>query len=112
MHGLVERFNQSLKKMLHRFADQEKPDWAKLLPYLLFAVREVPQFLTGFGFIIGKGKVKPVATKAQVRSLLGLAGYYCRFIPNLSTIAAHLTNLTKKNTPNKISRPLSLLKGI
>ncbi|MGH0129835.1 UNVERIFIED_CONTAM: hypothetical protein FKN15_039794 [Acipenser sinensis] len=45
------------------------------------------------GFIMGKGKIKPLVskvqvlldrsaptTKAQVRSLMGLAGYYRRFI--------------------------------
>ncbi|MGH0125867.1 UNVERIFIED_CONTAM: hypothetical protein FKN15_074287 [Acipenser sinensis] len=46
--GLVERFNQTLKQMLRRFVNQEQKHWAKLLPYLMFAVREVPQSSTGF----------------------------------------------------------------
>ncbi|XP_058869672.1 uncharacterized protein LOC131720990 [Acipenser ruthenus] len=46
--GLVERFNQTLKHMLRRFVSQEQKHWATLLPYLLFAVREVPQSSTGF----------------------------------------------------------------
>ncbi|MGH0149802.1 UNVERIFIED_CONTAM: hypothetical protein FKN15_016115 [Acipenser sinensis] len=46
--GLVERFNQTLKSMLRRFVTQEQKHWASLLPYLLFAVREVPQSSTGF----------------------------------------------------------------
>ncbi|MGH0117755.1 UNVERIFIED_CONTAM: hypothetical protein FKN15_039051 [Acipenser sinensis] len=46
--GLVERFNQTLKQMLRRFVDQEQKHWAKLLPFLMFAVREVPQSSTGF----------------------------------------------------------------
>ncbi|MGH0185230.1 UNVERIFIED_CONTAM: hypothetical protein FKN15_017326 [Acipenser sinensis] len=46
--GLVERFNQTLKAMLRRFVNQEQKHWASLLPYLLFAVREVPQSSTGF----------------------------------------------------------------
>ena len=45
--GLVERFNQTLKTMLRKTAKEEK-DWDKLLPYLLFAYREVPQASTGF----------------------------------------------------------------
>ena len=35
----------------------------------------------------------------DVRSFLGLAGYYRRFIPQFAKIAAPLTNLTRKNTP-------------
>ena len=46
--GLVERFNQTLKSMLRKSATQEGKDWDKLLPYLLFAYREVPQASTGF----------------------------------------------------------------
>ena len=46
--GLVERFNQTLKSMLRKAAVQEGKDWDKLLPYVLFAYREVPQASTGF----------------------------------------------------------------
>ena len=34
----------------------------------------------------------------EVRSFLGLAGYYCRFVQNFSKITTHLTNLTTKAT--------------
>ena len=46
--GLVERFNQTLKSMLRKAATDEGKDWDKLVPYLLFAYREVPQASTGF----------------------------------------------------------------
>ena len=46
--GLIERFNQTLKTMLRKTAVEEGKDWDKLLPYLLFAYREVPQDSTGF----------------------------------------------------------------
>ena len=46
--GLVERFNQTLKAMLRKTVTEEGKDWDKLLPYVLFAYREVPQVSTGF----------------------------------------------------------------
>ena len=42
------------------------------------------------------------STKRQIKSFLGLAGFYRRFIPNFSSIASPLTDLTKKNRPNSI----------
>ena len=46
--GLVERFNQTLKQMLKKLIDGEGREWHKLIPYVLFAYREVPQSSTGF----------------------------------------------------------------
>ena len=46
--GLVERFNKTLKSMLRKVVDTEGKNWDKLIPYLLFAYREVPQASTGF----------------------------------------------------------------
>ena len=46
--GLVERFNQILRSMLRKVADEEGKDWDKFIPYLLFAYREVPQASMGF----------------------------------------------------------------
>jgi hypothetical protein len=39
---------------------------------------------------------KPPRTVHQVRSFLGLAGYYHRFIPNFSKIAKPIMDLLKK----------------
>jgi hypothetical protein len=41
-------------------------------------------------------------TKKQVRSFLGLAGFYRKFIPNFSAVAIPLSDLTKKGQPNKV----------
>lgn len=46
--GLVERFNQTLVQMLHKFVCDTGSDWDQWLPYILFAYREVPQTSTGF----------------------------------------------------------------
>ena len=46
--GLAERFNQTLKAMLKKAVSEDGKDWDCLIPYLLFAYREVPQSSTRF----------------------------------------------------------------
>ncbi|KAI4904670.1 hypothetical protein NFI96_001896 [Prochilodus magdalenae] len=53
------------------------------------------------GYVIGNGIIKP-RFKTQVRSFLGMAGWYRRFVPNFSIRAVALIDLTRKNSPNKI----------
>ena len=45
---LGERFNQTLKAMLRKTTLSGERSWDKLLPYILFAYRKVPQASTGF----------------------------------------------------------------
>ncbi len=64
------------------------------------------------GFQVGRGLIRPQekkvtailsapqpTTKTQVRAFLGLAGYYRCFIPNFSSLASPLTDLTRKGQP-------------
>ncbi|KAI2646018.1 Retrovirus-related Pol polyprotein [Labeo rohita] len=66
-------------------------------------------------FQVGRGLIRPQQrkveailnaplprTKTQVRAFLGLAGYYRCFIPNFSTLASPLTDLTRKGQPEKV----------
>lgn len=41
-------------------------------------------------------------TKKQIMSFLGTASYYRKFVPNFSTVAKPLTDLTRKNSPRMI----------
>jgi len=67
------------------------------------------------GHRIGSGKVSPddvkveaikqfpsPRTKKQIRSFLGLAGYYRKFIPQYATLAAPLSDLTRKSAPEVV----------
>lgn len=68
------------------------------------------------GHVVGNGEVRPEqsklqaveqfpvpSTKKQVRTFLGLTGYYRKFIPDYANVAAPLTDLTKKSAPNRVA---------
>ena len=68
------------------------------------------------GHVVSRGVIRPElskmeaiqafsqpATKKQVRALLGITGYYRKYIPNCSTLAVPLTVLTKKNRLTKVT---------
>ena len=67
------------------------------------------------GHVIGDGRVRPdpqklqavveypcPVTKKDVRVFFGLVGYYRRFIPSFASLAAPLTDLTRKKQPEKV----------
>ena len=47
-NGMVERFNGTLKNMLHKLIADKPHTWDKLIPAVLFAFREIPNTTTGY----------------------------------------------------------------
>jgi hypothetical protein len=70
--------------------------------FWLDTVKFLGHTISGDGISVDPSKVqevmdwKPPVTVHQIRRFLGLAGYYCRFIPDFSKIAKPMTELLKK----------------
>lgn len=107
----VSDHKMHLRQLLHTLRNEKL--YAKLSK-CEFWLREV-QFL---GHVVNENGIKVDPSKVEaimkwdspkspteVRSFLGLAGYYRRFIQDFSKIATPLTKLTRKNVPFKWGDP-------
>ncbi|GJW97843.1 putative reverse transcriptase domain-containing protein [Tanacetum coccineum] len=74
--------------------------------FWLREVQLVGHVINGNGIYVDPSKIEAVKnwkaprTPTEIRSFLGLAGYYCWFIENFSKIAKSLTILTQKSLPD------------
>src|SRR5688572_10771461 len=56
--GLVERWNQTFKKMIHHVIIDNPRRWHKIIPFAVWAVREVPNSTTGIApYMLVYGKI-------------------------------------------------------
>ena len=88
---------------------KEKKLYAKLekCEFWLSEVKFLGHVISNRGVAVDPSKTEAVIqwerpkTVTEVRSFLGLAGYYRRFIQNFSCMALPLTKLTRKGSPFK-----------
>jgi len=56
--GMVERFNQTCKNMLSHVVREHKRQWHKMVPLMVWALREVPNATTGVSpYVLVYGRV-------------------------------------------------------
>jgi hypothetical protein len=104
-----EEHAQHLRVILQRFRDHQLyakfskcAFWLKKVPFL-------GHVISTEGIAVDSSKIQEVLdwkspkSVTQIRSFLGLAGYYCRFIPNFSKITKPMTQLLEKEAKFKWS---------
>ena len=73
--------------------------------FWLDAVSFLGHVVSKDGMMVDPSKIETVKSwvrptnVSEIRSFVGLASYYRRFVKGLSSIASQLTNLTKQNVP-------------
>ncbi|XP_055944323.1 uncharacterized protein LOC129975294 [Argiope bruennichi] len=93
-NGLVERFNRTLKNMLHNVVREEGRGWHLQIPYVLWAYREIPHSTTGvspFQLLYGR---PPQGLLSILKSTW--TGKFNNVQLNSTSISKYLENLKSK----------------
>jgi hypothetical protein len=100
----VEEHARHLRIVLTRFREHQLYAKFSKCAFWLEEIQFLGHVLSGKGIVVDLSKVKDIlewkspTIVDQVRSFLGLVGYYCRFIPNFSKIVKPITRLLKNDT--------------
>lgn len=103
--SMIQQHNNNLAIVLQRLRElglKIQPDKCEFLKPELEYLEHI---ITYEGIKSNPKKIKAVKefkipkNRTDVKSFLGLAGYYRKFVRNFSKIAKPLTDLTKKDTP-------------
>jgi hypothetical protein len=98
-----KQHEEHLLIVLQRLCDHQLYSKFSKCEFWLSEVQFLGHMISSEGISVDQGKVwevldwKPPRTVHHVRSFLGLADYYHRFILNFSKIAKHITDLLKKD---------------
>ncbi|WVZ71894.1 hypothetical protein U9M48_020425 [Paspalum notatum var. saurae] len=98
-----EEHEEHLRTVLTRLREHQLYAKFSKCAFWLREVSFLSHILSEKGVAIDPSKVEDVLnwkqpeTVTEIRSFLGLAGYYCRFIKDFSKTAKPMTTLTKKN---------------
>ena len=88
-NGLVERFNQSFKSMLHFAMREHGRAWHKAVPFLVWSMREVPNATTGVSPFVLQYGVQPKGVLSLVKdNWTGMEN-----LPTIKPVAQYLTEL-------------------
>jgi hypothetical protein len=98
----TEEHEQHLRTMLERLSQHQLYAKFSKCEFWIEEVAFLGHVLFAKAVVVDPTKIKAVKeweqphNVSEIRSFLGLAGYYCRFIENFSKIAHPMTNLLKK----------------